>query len=89
MRVRQGDLTCETTEAIVNPADQKLQHVGAMAAYIVKQGGPVIQRESEDKLIYLPNYVVATGNAVATGAGALPFKKIIHAVGPDWGEDGP
>jgi O-acetyl-ADP-ribose deacetylase (regulator of RNase III) len=32
---------------------------------------------------------VAIGNAVATGAGALPFKKIIHTVAPVWCEDDP
>ena len=33
------------------------------------------------------NREVKTGNAIVTGAGSLPFKKIIHAVGPVW-EDG-
>ena len=42
LRVRQGDLTKETTSAIVNPANNHLQHGGALAAYIVRQGGSVI-----------------------------------------------
>jgi O-acetyl-ADP-ribose deacetylase (regulator of RNase III) len=28
--------------------------------------------------------LIATGNAYSTSAGALPFKRIIHAVGPIW-----
>ena len=35
LRVRQGDLCRETTEAIVNPANSKLEHNGALSAYIV------------------------------------------------------
>ena len=34
--VRQGDLTKETTEGIVSPANSKLVHGGALAGYIVK-----------------------------------------------------
>ena len=42
LRIRQGDLTCETTDAIVNPANSKLMHSGALAGYIVKKGGNII-----------------------------------------------
>lgn len=73
----------------MNPANSKLQHKGALAAYIVKRGGYVIQRESNEALFKLENFHVTTGNALATGAGALPFVKIIHAVGPVWDTGGP
>lgn len=89
LRVRQGDLTMETTDAIVNPANSKLQHGGALAAYIVKQGGSIIQEESDIALSKQRGLQVETGNAIVTGAGRLPHKKIIHAVGPVWEQGGP
>jgi len=73
-----GDLTEETTDSIVNPANEQLQHAGGLAAAIVRKGGEIIQIES-DRIGHVP-----TGEAVVTGAGKLPSKFIIHAVGPVW-----
>lgn len=75
-----GDLTEERVDAIVNAANSQLAHGGGLAGAIVRRGGEVIQRES-DRLA-----PVAVGAAVSTGAGALPSRWIIHAVGPRWGE---
>lgn len=51
-----------------------------MARHIVQNGGYIIQKESDRKGF------VPVGNSVMTTSGKLPFKAIIHAVGPRWGE---
>jgi O-acetyl-ADP-ribose deacetylase (regulator of RNase III) len=76
----QGDITEERVDAIVNAANSHLQHGGGVAWAIVQKGGSVIQRES-DAIGYVP-----VGGAAMTGAGALPCRFVIHAVGPRWGE---
>jgi O-acetyl-ADP-ribose deacetylase (regulator of RNase III) len=75
-----GDMTSEKVDAIVNAANSKLAHGGGLAGAIVARGGAVIQHES-DRLA-----PVATGDAVATSAGSLSCRWVIHAVGPIWGE---
>ena len=74
------DITELNTDAIVNPANSRLQHGAGVAGAIVNKGGYVIQRES-DKLRFCP-----VGNAVITTAGKLKAKYVIHAVGPVNGE---
>ncbi len=75
-----GDLTEEATDAIVNAANSALAHGGGVAGAIVRRGGAAIQAESDEKA------PVAVGGAVVTGAGRLPCRYVIHAVGPVWGE---
>lgn len=80
IRLVHGDITEEHVDAIVNAANSNLQHGGGVAAAIVRKGGAVIQKES-DKIGYVP-----VGQVALTTAGKLPAKKVIHAVGPRWGE---
>jgi len=80
LRLVQGDITEREVDAIVNAANSYLQHGGGVAGAIVKKGGQIIQEES-NKIGYTP-----VGTAVITGAGKLPSKFIIHAVGPRMGE---
>ncbi|HOC44581.1 MAG TPA: macro domain-containing protein [Thermoanaerobaculales bacterium] len=75
-----GDLTEQRVDAIVNAANSALAHGGGLAGAIVRRGGRVIQEES-DRLAPVP-----VGGAATTGAGALPCRWVIHAVGPRWGE---
>jgi O-acetyl-ADP-ribose deacetylase (regulator of RNase III) len=75
-----GDLTDQDTDAIVNAANSALLHGGGVAGAIVRRGGEEIQRESLGKA------PVPVGGAVVTGAGRLPSRWVIHAVGPVWGE---
>jgi len=75
-----GDLTEQPVDAIVNAANSALAHGGGLAGAIVRRGGAVIQEES-DRLAPVP-----VGGAATTGAGALPCRWVIHAVGPRWGE---
>lgn len=76
----QGDITEERVDAIVNAANSHLAHGGGVAGIIAAKGGPEIQRES-DAIGYVP-----VGEAAITGAGRLPCRFVIHAVGPRWGE---
>jgi O-acetyl-ADP-ribose deacetylase (regulator of RNase III) len=80
LRLVQGDLTERDVDAIVNAANSRLQHGGGVAGAIVRKGGQTIQEES-NKIGYTP-----VGTAVITGAGKLPAKFVIHAVGPRMGE---
>jgi putative ATPase len=79
VQVRQGDLTREAVDAVVNAANERLLHGGGLAGALVRAGGDVIQWES-DTLAPVP-----TGGAVSTTGGALPCRRVVHAVGPIWG----
>ena len=46
LELAQGDITAETTEAIVNAANRYLEHGSGVAGAIVRRGGPQIQAES-------------------------------------------
>lgn len=79
-RVVRGDLLREPVDAIVNAANGRLAHGGGVAAAIARAAG----RELEDDgdRIVRQRGAVPTGSAVTTVAGRLPFKGVIHAVGP-------
>ena len=79
-----GNLLEEPVEAIVNAANGHLAHGGGVAGVIARAAGPELQQES-DALVRLHG-VFRSGEAVATTAGRLPFKAVIHAVGPHRGE---
>jgi len=72
----QASIIEEPVDAIVNAANQHLAHGGGVAGLISRVGGPDIQRESNAKA------PVPIGGATFTTAGKLPYKYIIHAVGP-------
>ena len=74
------DLLAEATDGIVNAANGHLAHGGGVAAAIARAAGPALEREGE-KLVRSMG-VVPVGEAVVTTAGRLPFKGVIHAVGP-------
>ncbi len=82
IRLVHGDITEERVDAIVNAANSHLTHGGGVAAAIVRKGGVVIQRESDEWV--RQHGPVPTGSAVITSAGALPCRAVIHAVGPIW-----
>ena len=84
--IKQGDITAETTDAIVNPANSQLLHGGGAARAIAVKGGPAIEEQSRRLIDRIGE--VPTGKAVMTDAGRLPCKFVIHTVGPVWGEGG-
>ena len=78
------DLLGAPVAAIVNPANGGLSHGGGIAAIISNEGGPQIDRHCEK---YIEKYGrIPVTKAVATTAGRLHYKGIIHAVGPRMGD---
>jgi len=83
LRVVHGDITEENVDAIVNAANEHLAHGGGVAGLIVSRGGLEIQAESTAWV--RKNGPVSHDRPAYTYAGRLPFRYIIHAVGPVWG----
>ena len=76
----EGDITKTPADAIVNAANSSLAGGGGVDGAIHRAGGPSIMRELDEirpKIGRCP-----AGDAVVTGAGKLPAKYVIHAVGP-------
>jgi O-acetyl-ADP-ribose deacetylase len=67
------DITQLEFDAIANAANTNLAHGGGVAGAISRTGGPSIQEESD---ALAP---IELGDAVATGAGGLPCRWVIHA----------
>jgi O-acetyl-ADP-ribose deacetylase (regulator of RNase III) len=86
VRVVQNDLTEEHVDAIVNAANEHMSHGGGVAGAIARRGGPSIQGESSAWV--REHGPVRTGSAAITGAGELPSRYVIHAVGPVWSGSG-
>ena len=84
IRIKQGNLAEEATDAIVNPANSQLQHGGGAARAIATRGGRVIEEQSRSLIKRIRE--VPVSKAVITDAGNLPCKFVIHTVGPVWGE---
>jgi O-acetyl-ADP-ribose deacetylase (regulator of RNase III) len=84
IQIVQGDITTENVEAIVNAANEQLQHGGGVAWAIKKRGGEVIQKESDDWI--RQHGPVSHAHPAWTSGGHLPAKYVIHAVGPVWGD---
>jgi len=84
LQLVQGDLTTEVVDAIVNAANSHLQHGGGVAGIIVRRGGYEIQAESDAWV--REHGPVSHAEPAYTGAGRLPCRYVIHAVGPIWGE---
>jgi O-acetyl-ADP-ribose deacetylase (regulator of RNase III) len=84
IQIVQGDITMEEVDAIVNAANEHLQHGGGVAWAISKKGGSTIQQESDE---WIQRYGrVSHATPAWTSGGHLPAKYVIHAVGPVWGD---
>jgi len=73
IKIIQGDITELKVEAIVNAANNKLVMGGGVAGAIKRKGGQVIEDEA------VRAGPIKIGEAVATSAGSLPSKFVIHA----------
>jgi O-acetyl-ADP-ribose deacetylase (regulator of RNase III) len=73
IEVVEGDITQLEVDAIANAANTDLRHGGGVAGAIVRAGGREIQEESSRLA------PIELGDAVATGAGTLPARWVIHA----------
>ena len=78
------DILSAPVDAIVNPANSGLSHGGGLAAVISEQAGPELD-EACDRVIEKIGRIPVT-MAAPTGAFNLPYKGIIHAVGPRMGD---
>lgn len=80
IQLLRADITSLKVDAIVNPANPQLQHVGGVGRDIVREGGREIQRESNGF------GTVPVGHSVVTTGGNLLCKFVIHTVVPRLGE---
>ena len=82
--VQQGDITTIEVDAIVNAANTSLLGGGGVDGAIHSAGGPdILAATKELRATSLPDGL-PTGDAVATTAGNLPARWVIHTVGPEY-----
>ncbi len=79
IEVQQADITKLEVDAIANAANTDLKHGGGVAGAIARAGGPEIQDESDELA------PIGLGEAVATSAGEMPARWVIHAATMDLG----
>ena len=79
VRLVAGDITRVSVDAVVNAANSALAGGGGVDGAIHLAAGPSVMAELRERYDGCP-----TGSAVVTGAGNLPAKIIVHAVGPIW-----
>jgi len=80
LALARGDITTIPADAIGNAANAALAGGGGVDGAIHRAGGPAIMAELQARY---PGGI-PTGSAVATGAGDLPARWVVHAVGPVW-----
>jgi O-acetyl-ADP-ribose deacetylase len=80
----QGDITEQQVDAVVNAANSSLLGGGGVDGAIHRRGGPAILAACQDLRAGRYGRGLPTGQAVATIAGELPARWVIHTVGPRW-----
>src|SRR5437899_4753692 len=73
LEVREGDIAAVEAEAVANAANDHLWMGAGVAGALKRAGGEEIEREAVAK------GPIERGEAIATGAGRLPAKHVIHA----------
>ncbi|MGP4044642.1 O-acetyl-ADP-ribose deacetylase [Streptomyces sp. 2A115] len=80
----QGDITQQSVDAIVNAANSSLLGGGGVDGAIHRRGGPEILAACRALRASRYGKGLPTGQAVATTAGKLDARWVIHTVGPVW-----
>lgn len=79
-----GDITQQSVDAVVNAANSSLLGGGGVDGAIHRRGGPEILEECRRLRASRYGKGLPTGRAVATTAGRLDARWVIHTVGPVW-----
>jgi O-acetyl-ADP-ribose deacetylase (regulator of RNase III) len=87
LSVSSGDITTQVADAIVNAANRDLRGGGGVDGAIHAKGGPSILVEC--RAWVSQHGPLPTGGAMATGAGEMTARFVIHTVGPIWSEHPP
>ncbi|CAF0866295.1 unnamed protein product [Adineta steineri] len=83
--VEKGDITkAKNVDAIINAANGPLYHAGGVDKTIANAAGPAFDQECRQILVNNGGLPIPAGKAVKTTAGNLPFRCIIHAIGPQY-----
>ncbi|MFI7499967.1 O-acetyl-ADP-ribose deacetylase [Streptomyces sp. NPDC049687] len=78
----QGDITAQSVDAVVNAANSSLLGGGGVDGAIHRKGGPAILADCRRLRASSYGKGLRTGQAVATTAGELDARWVIHTVGP-------
>jgi O-acetyl-ADP-ribose deacetylase (regulator of RNase III) len=79
-----GDITRTDADVVVNAANPGLLGGGGVDGAIHRAGGPEILAECRAVKERLPGGLLPRGQAVATTAGRLPARWVVHTAGPIW-----
>ncbi|UOY00937.1 O-acetyl-ADP-ribose deacetylase [Blastococcus sp. PRF04-17] len=84
LRAVRGDITTVDVDVIVNAANPGLLGGGGVDGAIHRAGGPEILAECRSIAARLADHRLPRGQAVATTAGRLPARWVVHTAGPIW-----
>ena len=82
LTVVEGDITAQVVDVIVNAANSSLLGGGGVDGAIHRAGGPRILEACRDLRANAFPDGLPVGQAVATTAGDLPARWVVHTVGP-------
>jgi O-acetyl-ADP-ribose deacetylase len=84
LRAVRGDITEADVDVIVNAANPGLLGGGGVDGAIHRAAGPELLAECRAVVASLPGRRLPRGQAVATAAGRLSARWVVHTAGPIW-----